>query len=155
MKRILIIVVIAGLLLPSCMKYQDIKFLGVDHVRIGKLGMNESTLDMNLVFNNPNRMGATINNARGQAWIQDIYIGDFLLSEDVKIPASSNFSVPVSLKLNLKDLVKNSLNLITRDSIALRVDGSAQLSKGGIIKNFPLRYSGRQSSQQLLGQLRF
>lgn len=77
MKRILIIVVIAGLLLPSCMKYQDIKFLGVDHVRIGKLGMNESTLDMNLVFNNPNRMGATINNARGQAWIQDIYIGDF------------------------------------------------------------------------------
>lgn len=155
MKRFLILALMAGLLLPSCMRYQDIKFVGVTQVKIGKLGMNESTLDMNLVFNNPNRMGAILNNAHGKAWIQDIYIGDFLLQEDVKIPASSNFSVPVNLKLNLKDLIKNSLNLITRDSVTLRVEGNAGLSKSGIIKNFPLRYAGKQSSRQLLEQLRF
>ncbi|ANH81019.1 hypothetical protein A8C56_08540 [Niabella ginsenosidivorans] len=155
MKQLLVLLFAAGLLLPSCMKYRDIKFVGVSNVQVGKIGMNETTLDMNLIFNNPNHVGATLNNARGQAWIQDIYVGDFLLNQDVKIPAASDFPVPVRLKLNLKDLIRNSLALITRDSINLRVEGSAGLSKGGIIKNFPLHYAGKQPSSQLLGQIKF
>ncbi|HEX7754610.1 MAG TPA: LEA type 2 family protein [Niabella sp.] len=154
-KQILILTLLAGLLLLSCMKYKDIKFVGVSNVKVGKIGMNETTLEMDLLFNNPNHVGATLNNAQGQAWIQDLYVGDFLLNQDVRIPANSNFPVPVSLKLNLKELIKNSLSLITRDSVNLRVDGNARLSKGAIIKNFPLRYMGKQSSSQLLGQIKF
>lgn len=150
------LVVLLGLvLLSSCMKYQDIKFVGVENVKLGKVGMNETTMEMNLIFNNPNKMGAMLNNAGGKAWIQDIYIGDFLLNENVKIPARSDFSVPVRLKVNLKDLLNNSLTLITRDSVNIKLDGNARLSKGSIIKNFPLRYNGRKASSELLGQLRF
>lgn len=154
MKHILAIFFLA-FLLPSCMKYQDIKFVGVGDVKLGKIAMNETTMDMNLIFNNPNKMGATLNNAGGQAWIQDIYVGDFLLNEDVKIPAKSDFSVPVRLKLNLKDVLKNSFNLLMQDSVTLKVDGNAKLSKGTLIKNFPLKYSGKQPSNKLLGQLKF
>ncbi|SDD68286.1 hypothetical protein [Niabella drilacis] len=153
MKQFLIIAVTA-LLLSSCMRYQDIKFVGIDQVKMGKIGMNETTMEMNLIFNNPNKLGALLNSAGGKAWIQDIYIGDFLLNEDVKIPARSDFSVPVRLKVNLKELVNNSLNLIMRDSVTIRLDGNARLSKGSIIKNFPLRYNGKKASSELLSQFK-
>lgn len=148
-------IILLAFLLPSCMRYQDIKFVGIEHVKMGKIGMNETTMEMNLIFNNPNKLGAMLNNAGGKAWIQDIYIGDFLLNEDVKIPARSDFSVPVRLKVNMKDLLANSLSLITRDSVNIRLDGNARLSKGSIIKNFPLRYSGKKASNDLLGQFKF
>jgi len=149
------IIVITTLLLSSCMRYQDIKFVGIENVKMGKIGMNETTMEMNLIFNNPNKLGAMLNNAGGKAWIQDIYIGDFLLNEDVKIPARSDFSVPVRLKVNLKDLLSNSLNLITRDSVTIKLDGNARLSKGSIIKNFPLQYNGKKASSELLSQFKF
>lgn len=149
------VIAVTTLLLSSCMKYEDIKFVGVENVKMGKIGMNETTMEMNLVFNNPNKLGAMLNNAGGKAWIQDIYIGDFLLNEGVKIPARSDFSVPVRLKVNLKDLLSNSLNLITRDSVNIKLDGTARLSKGSIIKNFPLRYNGKKASSELLSQFKF
>ncbi|MGJ7032576.1 hypothetical protein [Niabella hirudinis] len=154
MKQVFIIAA-ALLLFSSCMRYQDIKFVGVENVKMGKIGMNETTMEMNLVFNNPNKLGALLNSAGGKAWIQDIYIGDFLLNESVKIPARSDFSVPVRLKVNLKDLLSNSLNLITRDSVSIKLDGNARLSKGSLIKNFPLRYNGKKASNDLLSQFKF
>lgn len=155
MTKLFFVLAISVILLPSCMRYQDIKFVGIDNVKMGKIGMNETTMEMNLIFNNPNKLGALLNNAGGKAWIQDIYIGDFLLNEDVKIPARSDFSVPVRLKVNMKDLLANSLSLITRDSVNIKLDGNARLSKGGVIKNFPLRYSGKKASNDLLSQFKF
>lgn len=148
------VLIAAALLLPSCMRYQDITFRGVDNVKIGKIGMNESTMEMNLLFNNPNSMGATLNNAQGKAWIQDTYVGDFLLNQDVKIPAKSDFAVPVRLSVNLKDVLKNSLSLMFSDSVAIKVDGEAKLSKGSFLKTFPLKYSGKKSSDELLKALK-
>ncbi len=146
--------VLLGLLLPSCMRYEDITFRGIGNVKIGKIGMNESTMEMDLVFNNPNKMGATLNTAQGKAWIQDVHVGDFLLNKDVQIPAKSDFSVPVRLSLNLKDLLKNSLSLLLQDSVNIKVDGNAKLSKGSLLKTFPLKYSGKKSSEELLKALR-
>jgi len=116
--------------------------------------MNESTMEMNLVFNNPNKMGATLNNARGKAWIEDMYVGDFLLNQDVKIPAKSDFSVPVRLSINLKDVIKNSITLMFQDSVRLKVDGDAKLSKGSLLKTFPLKYTGKKSSSELMNALK-
>lgn len=146
--------VLIASLLPSCMRYEDISFKGIENVKIGKIGMNESTMEMDLVFNNPNNLGATLNSAQGKAWIQDMHVGDFLLNQDVKIPARSDFSVPVRLSLNLKDLLKNSLTLMFQDSVNLRVDGIAKLSKGSLLKNFPLKYSGKKSTSELLQALK-
>lgn len=153
MKNVLFLLLIVALL-PSCMRYQDITFRGVENVRVGKIGMNESTMEMDLIFNNPNSMGATLNSAQGEAWIQDMYVGNFLLNEDVRIPAKSNFSVPVRLSVNLKEVVQNSLTLLFSDSVNIRVDGNASLSKGSFLKNFPLKYQGKKSSQELLKALK-
>lgn len=141
-------------LLPSCMRYEDISFKGIENLKMGKIGMNETTMEMDLIFNNPNGMGATLNNAQGKAWIQDIHVGDFLLNQDVKIPAKSNFSVPVRMSVNVKDLIKNSLTLMLKDSVNIKVDGDAKLSKGSIMKSFPLKYNGKKSTDELLKSLR-
>lgn len=140
-------------LLPSCIKYKEISFLGVENVRVGKIGMNESTIEMDLTFNNPNNMGATLNSAQGKAWIQDMHVGNFLLNEDVRIPAKSKFSVPVRLSVNLKEVFQNSLTFLFSDSFNIRVDGNASLSKGSFLKNVPLKYQGKKSSQDLLRAL--
>lgn len=151
---LLIIVAIFSALLPSCMRFEDITFRGIENLKIGKIGMNETTMEMNLIFNNPNNMGATLNNAQGKAWIQDIYVGDFLLNQDVKIPAKKDFSVPVRMSVNLKDVLKNSLTLMFSDSVNIKLDGAAKLSKGSILKTFPLRYNGKQSTNELLKSLK-
>lgn len=145
---------LAAALLPSCMKYEDIKFRGIGNLKIGKIGMKESTMEMDMLFSNPNNLGAALNNAEGQAWIQDFYIGNFQLNEEVKIPAKSNFAVPVRLSVNLKDLLKNSLTLMFQDSVTIKVDGNAKLSKGSFLKSIPLKYSGKKSTSELMQALK-
>lgn len=150
----ILMLLLALCILSSCMKYEDVKFVGIENVKVGKVGMNETTMEMNLIFNNPNSLGATLNNAEGKAWIEDIYVGNFLLNNDVQIPAKSNFSVPVHLAVNVKDVINNSLNLLFKDSVNLKVDGTARLSKAGILKAFPLKYQGKKSSAELLQGLK-
>lgn len=153
-RNFLLLMGVVTILISSCMRYEDITFRGIENVKIGKIGMNESTMEMNLVFNNPNKMGATLNNARGKAWIEDMYVGDFLLNQDVKIPAKSDFFVPVRLSINLKDVIKNSITLMFQDSVRLKVDGDAKLSKGSLLKTFPLKYTGKKSSSELMNALK-
>lgn len=151
--KIVMFMVFVISLLPSCMKYKEISFQGVENVRVGKIGMNESTIEMDLTFNNPNNMGATLKSAQGKAWIQDMHVGNFLLNEDVRIPAKSKFSVPVRLSVNLKEVIQNSLTFLFSDSFNIRVEGNASLSKGSFLRNVPLKYQGKKSSQDLLRAL--
>lgn len=142
------------LLLSSCKKFQDIRFGGIEEVKLNKMSVNESTLEMNLAFYNPNNFGAVLNTAGGKAWIQNIYLGDFLSNGEVKIPAKSNFSVPVQVSVNMKELLHHSLSLMLLDSLTLKVEGGATLTKGSIFKTLPLRYNTKRSAADLLSNLK-
>ncbi|MFV0606425.1 MAG: hypothetical protein ACK5NK_11355 [Niabella sp.] len=152
-KAIFMLVILTALL-PSCMRYKNVQFKGVEKLKIGKIGMNETTIEMNLLFKNPNKMGAQLNNAKGKAWLDNVYIGDFLLQgESIKIPAKSNFSVPISLSVNINDLLKNAGSILFKDSVSIQLDGAANLSKGSLKKTFPLTYFGKKSSEEILDAL--
>lgn len=151
--RLTVLLAVSSLLL-SCVRYKDITFSRVDNLKIGKLGMNESIMEMNLIFHNPNRVGATLHHAGGKAWIQDTYVGDFLADKDVKIPAKSSFSVPVKMVVTLKDILKNSVAFILSDSVIIKVEGDATLSKGAIMKTLPLHYNGKKSTEEVMKAFR-
>lgn len=155
MKKWFFIAIILTALLPSCVRLQDIKFVGIENIKVGKVGLSETTMQVNLLFNNPNNVGATLENAAGKAWVQNVYLGDFLMAQSVHIPAKSNFSVPVELKLNVGDLVSHTLSFIAKDSLQFKVDGAANLSKASFAKSFPIRFTEKRPTQELLNQIKF
>ncbi len=140
--------------LTSCMRFDDIQFEGIQNTNLGKLSVDESTLDMDLVFHNPNRIGGVLSRATGKAWIQDIYVGDFSTNKEVSIPARSNFTVPVRVSANLKEIFSNALTLMFKDSLQLRVEGNARMGKGALRRDIPIRYRGKKATLEWINQIR-
>jgi LEA14-like dessication related protein len=145
---------LVALTMSSCMRFDDVQFEGIQNMNLGKLSVNESTLDMDLVFHNPNRIGGVLSRATGKAWIQDIYVGDFSTNKEISIPARGNFSVPVRVSANLKEIFSNALTLMFKDSLQLRLEGNARMGKGSLRRDVPIRYKGKKATLEWINHIR-
>jgi hypothetical protein len=54
------------------------------------------------------------------------------------------FYVPVSIKLNLGDLLKNAVQLFLNPEVRFKIEGNAKLGRSGFYRNFPVSYEGKQ-----------
>jgi len=135
--------------LASCRSLKDPVFNGVGDLAIQKVALGGSTLTANLYFFNPN-MAVKLKRANGTIWLDGALLGEFVLDTAINIPARSDFQVPVSLDVDMKNLLRNSLSAILSDSITFRIEGEARLGKGGLYKTYPVRYKGKQNLDDLI-----
>ncbi len=77
-------------------------------------------------------------------YINDRYIGKTTLDTMTVIPASENFSIPVSMKVDMKQIFSNALDLVLNKEVNIKLAGSAKLSKGAFSFRVPISYEGRQ-----------
>jgi LEA14-like dessication related protein len=150
MKCMLVVFTITVLFLSACSTLKAPGFLGVGNVDVAQAGLKATTLKLDLFFNNPNNTKARLTGGSGQVWLDQTLLGDFLLDTTVAIPARADFSVPVKLTIEMKKVLKNSLQVLFSDSLPIRLAGEARVSKGAINKKIPLSYQGKISLNQLM-----
>ena len=150
MNKTLMVALAASLLIISCRPIKDPVFQGIENVRIDEVGLVSSKMVLDLAFENPNRFGAKLKGAEGQAWIDTTYLGAFKVDTTIDLPAHSKFTVPVKLDVNMKKILKNSLSMLMRDQVDIRIEGTARASRSGVTRRFNIRYTGKQSIQSLL-----
>jgi HSP20 family molecular chaperone IbpA len=63
----------------------------------------------------------------------------------IDIPANANFLIPVKLDVDMKYVLQFSLTGFKNEDVLVTVKGTAKVGKGGIYKNFPINYEGRQN----------
>ncbi len=135
---------------PSCVSLKEPDFKGVENIRVSRLGFNESTLNLDLHYFNPNKSKLKLKQAEGDAWLDGNLLGHFTIDTLIKIPATGDFRLPVMLEMNMKKLLQNSTALLLKNEVTLRVEGKAKVGKGGVFINYPIRYEGKQRTEDLM-----
>ena len=137
-------------LLGSCRTLKDPVFNGIEKVEVSSLGAQNSRLVVNLLYFNPNSSGGRLKEAHGDAWMDSVYLGKFTVDSTIPIPANGAFTVPVTLDVDMKRVLKNSLTILLKKDVTVRIEGTARAGKGGIYRRFALKYEGKQDVRKLL-----
>ena len=136
-------------ILASCGSMKDPVFKGIENVKMDGLGINASSVTLDIRYFNPNGFRGQLKQAEGDAWIDSIYLGRFIVDTTVQIPANSDFLVPVKLAVDMKQLLKHSFASFLKEDVLLKITGKARAGKSGFYRNFSLNYLGKQNLQQL------
>ena len=141
-----IIIFLAPLLLLAACQSSPVKepvFIESKNFRVGKLGLQKSTVNMTLDYFNPNGFALTLENADLDVYVENKYVGKTILSERISIPAKDTFSIPVKIDVEMKNLVSNLIMVGLNEDVELKLKGTARLKKAGIGITLPIDYSGR------------
>ncbi len=95
-------------------------------------------------------MRARLKEAQGDAWMDSIFLGHFVVDTAIAIPANSDFVVPVKLNVDMKYMLQLSLVAFGNDEVTITLKGNARVGKAGIYRSYPLDYSGKQNPGKLL-----
>ena len=145
-----LLVLLVSFVFGACRAYRVPEFRYVENLTVDNIGLNHTSLGMDLRYNNPNKGRVRIKKAEGDAWLADNYLGHFVLDTLVDVPSEAEFVLPVKLELDMEQLIKNSLILASNKEIPVRIEGTAKLGRSGVYMNYPIKYSGMQKLKKLI-----
>jgi LEA14-like dessication related protein len=130
--------------LSGCEKLKEPEYREFKNFRIDKMGMDETTAKMDIVYYNPNSIGFWVKSTELDVYINNNFVGHTAADSSMEVPANSEFVIPVSARLNLKTLFNNALTALLTKEITIKISGSIRAGKAGFYKNFPIQYEGKQ-----------
>lgn len=133
------------LLFVACKKPQAFEYRGLKNFRIDSVGFVTSLVKMDLVYFNPNNYGVDLKNINCDVYLNQAYVGHYMLDTNMHIAKRSEFFIPSRMAVDMKNLLKNSLVSVLSPDVLLDVKGTVRLGKSGINITIPFHYSGRQS----------
>ena len=128
----------------SCAVKQKPTFIKVDNIKLITANSTKITVSADALFNNPNVIGGRLNTEGVQVYVNDISFGR-IETEEFKVPANDDFTVPLKIQIKTKDLLdKDSkgflnglLNSVLNRSLKVRYEGTIQFKALGINHSYP------------------
>ena len=124
---------------PKDLVYRDFKNLSID-----KLGFGSSKIKLDLVCYNPNNFGLQLKNTDLDITLDDNYLGHTAQEYQVTIPKRGEFTLPVEIEVDMKNMLKNTLNTLMGKEVLVKVTGKVKVGKANVFKSFPVNYESRQ-----------
>ena len=139
------IYLVLTILLISCSTPKELEYRETRNFSVDKLGFSASTIKTDLVLFNPNSFGLQLNKFDLDVFIDNNYLGHTTEDKLVSIPRRAEFTVPVKMEVDMKNLVTNGINALFSKQVSLKVVGTIRVEKGKISLNFPIKYESRQN----------
>lgn len=99
---------------------------------------------MDFVFYNPNSFPVNLKNVDCDVFLDSSYVGKFLLDTTMHIAGTSEFTLPASFDVEMKNVLKNSLSLLTNNEVLIGAKGTTRVGRAGIYITIPFNYNGKQ-----------
>ena len=131
--------------LTSCHAPKDLVFKDFHNLSVDKLSFSGAALRVDLVYYNPNNFGLQLNRTDLDVFIDSTFLGHSAQDIQVAVPKRSDFTIPLKIDLDVKNLMKNGLNSFFNRNVNVRVLGSVKVGKAGIYKSFPVDYTSVQN----------
>jgi LEA14-like dessication related protein len=151
MKTIMSTIAISLIFLSACSTSKDLQepeFRDIQNVRLDKVGVLQTSATVDLIYYNPNDNSVTISDARGDIYLDGAYLGHFDLKQPVKVRKNSEFSLPVTFKLDNVGAIKNQRDIYKKKEALVKIDGLARLKKAGFSKDITIRYEKMQNIER-------
>lgn len=132
-----------ALFLFACRKPQGFDYRSIKNVKIENMGFDKTLLAMDLVYYNPNGFGVDLKKVDCDIYIDNSYLGKYQLDTLMHIPRKAEFNLPSRIAVDMKTIVKNSLNLLFSKEVLVQVKGTTRVGKAGFFTNVPFSYESR------------
>ena len=124
---------------PKALEYRDFKNFTLD-----KPSFSSTPIKMNLIYYNPNNFGMELNRTDLDIYINNNYLGKASQEYQVAIPRRAEFSIPVTMDVDMKNLLKNGFITLLSNEVMIKVIGTVKVGKLNVFKTFPVNYEGKQ-----------
>lgn len=128
----------------ACSEPQTLEFKGLQDIQLENLTMGKNKLKANIKYHNPNDFSLTLKQIDCKILLNNGHFTTLKLDTNFVIPAKKDFLLPAQFEFQMKDLVKNSMDLIFNKPVKLNILGNATLSKGIFTKTVPISYETTQ-----------
>jgi LEA14-like dessication related protein len=152
MKTLSTILVASALIFASCQNARNVsepEFRDISDVRVIEVGLLKTTAGANMIYYNPNNFGIQLSSARGDVYIENTYFGSFELDQEVAVRKNSEFVLPVIIKIDNINALKDQGNILKKKEAMVRIEGRAFVRKAGFSREIPIRYEQMQSVDKL------
>lgn len=150
MKTLISTLLIGLIVLSSCgsANVKEPEYRDIREVKLIELGLLQSTAGIDLIYYNPNNFGVQVAEARGDVYVDNVYLGRFGLGEKVQVKKRSEFIVPAIIKLDMIGAVKNQRDLLKKKEILVRIEGMARIKKSGLSRDVPIKFESMQNIER-------
>jgi len=126
----------------SCSVKEKPEFIKVENIKITKASTKTITLNVNAIFNNPNNLGGKLNWEQIVIIVNDVEFGR-IHTEDFKVPAHKEFTVPLEVKINTEDILDTNsigglLSSIIKKTIKVQYKGDIVYKSLGFSFTYPI-----------------
>lgn len=152
MKTLSTILVAVALVFASCQSAKNVsepEFRDISDIRLIEVGLLKTTAGANMIYYNPNNFGINLSSARGDVYVENVYFGSFDLNQEVRVNKRSEFILPVTLKIDNINALKDQGNILKKKEALVRIEGFALVRKSGFSKEIPIRYEQMQNVDRL------
>jgi LEA14-like dessication related protein len=132
-------------LLSGCQKPKDLVFKDFKNLTVDKLSFAGAALKVDLVYYNPNNISLQLNRTDLDIFVDSTFLGHSSQDVQIAIPKKSEFTLPLKVDLDVKNLLKNGISALLKKDVKVRMLGSVKIGKGGVYKSFPVDYTSVQN----------
>jgi len=119
----------------------------LENLSVGKVERSQTVVTAVIQYYNPNDYQLTLKHIEAEFFLENKLVGSSVLDTTIFLPKRDSFLLPVSVKLNLADVLSNGLGALLMGEANVGVKGFARLGRNGIFIRLPIQYEGRQKIQ--------
>lgn len=129
---------------PSCQAPKELVYRDFKNLKVEKVGFAASTLKVDLIYYNPNNFGLQLKYTDLDIYVDNNYLGHSAQDYQITIPRLAEFTMPLAIEIDMKNLLKNALPSLLGKEVLVKVTGTVKLGKANVYKTFPVYYEGLQ-----------
>lgn len=152
MKIIATLLLASALIFSACQNVRNVEepeFRNISDVRLIETGLLKTTAGANMIYYNPNNFGIQLSAARGDVYVDNAFFGNFELDQEVQVSKRSEFVLPVIIKIDNINALKNQRDIYKKKEALVRIEGRAFVKKSGFSKEIPIKYEQKQDIDRL------
>jgi LEA14-like dessication related protein len=140
----------AILLFSGCGKPEPPEYYGFLAARMSKGVNGQTVLATTLKLFNPNHFTLTLRGGDMDVYVNDRLSGHSVLDTSIFIPRKDTFYVPVSLRVNMQDILSHALASLFSRQVKITLNGRVKLRRDGFPFSVPFHYEANQDLNDLL-----
>lgn len=144
-QKLFISFILIAAVLTACNKPQSFEYRGMQNLKVDSVGLTKSKISLELVYFNPNNFGVNLRNVNCDVYVNHNYLGKYVLDTLMLIAKKSEFAIPSSMAVDMKNIYKNSLNALLSKQVLVELRGSTRVGKSGIFITVPFNYSAMET----------
>ncbi len=150
MNNLYIIGIILAFAFVSCEAPQEPEFRKLEKVTFNGFSLKKPytvTLDANAIFHNPNSIGANITEMDLDVYINGQKTNTIRQDVNAKMPAESDFTLPLKLKVPLNTIFQDLKiqDLLKSQNIQYSLRGHLKVGLGKVEVKIPVDYGGEET----------